>query len=225
MAHPTRRWALMVATIALLALDGSVSAQPAIPGPITEGGRRLAALLDGMNVEALWQHGYRIDWRTGVAESLLETTAGNHTHCSAFAAAVAERLGVYLLHPPEHGQNWLANAQERWLDSPHAVGWNRIGALADPGVSLRAVALANQGNLVVAVYFQPPEPGQELPGHIAVVRPSDKPPALIESEGPDVIQAGVHNHRLVALRIGFTSHPAAWSTGAIEFFWHDTNLA
>jgi hypothetical protein len=204
----------------LLAI-GRAAAQPANPGPITPEGSRLGAALDAMNVETLWQQGYHIEWQTGIAKGPPETSPGKHTHCSAFAAATAERLGVYLLRPPEHGQTFLANAQERWLNGAEATGWNRIGRLADAGASLRAVALANQGKLVVAVYFQPPRADKELPGHIAIVRPSDKSPALIVSDGPDIIQAGMHNHRLTTLHAGFADHPAAWSTGAIEFFWHD----
>ena len=224
MQLPTRRSAL--AAIACLAAVRA-GAQPPVPGPITPQGQKLAALLDGMNVETLWQHGYHIDWRSGVSKGPPETTPGAHTHCSAFAAAVADRLGVYLLRPPEHGQKFLADAQERWLNSPAATGWNRIGRLADPGASLRAVALANQGKFVVAIYFQPPKEtaagAKEELGHIAIVRPSEKSAALIESEGPDEIQAGVQNHQLVALREGFRSHRQAWTTGAIEYFWHDAN--
>ena len=37
------------------------------------------------------------------------------THCSAFAASEAEKLGIYLLHPPEHSATLLANAQQEWL--------------------------------------------------------------------------------------------------------------
>jgi hypothetical protein len=224
MALPTRRATL--AALVCLAV-AKADAQPAGPGPITPEGRRLAALLDGMAVESLWQHGFHVEWRTGISKGPRETSPGAHTHCSAFVAAVAERLGIYLLRPPEHGQDFLADAQERWLNSPAATGWNRIGRLADPGASLRAVALANQGKLVVAVYFQPPRETaaglKEEPGHIAIVRPSEKPAALIDSEGPDEIQAGVQNHRLVALRDGFRSHRQAWSTGAVEYFWHDAN--
>lgn len=218
----TRR-GLLVA-IVLLSI-GRARAQPADPGLITPAGLRLTALLDGMNVETLWQQGYHIEWRTGVAEGPHETSPGRHTHCSAFAAAVAERLGIYLLRPPEHGQMFLADAQERWLNSPAATGWNRIGRLGDPGASLRAVSLANQGKLVVAVYFQPPRGDTELPGHIAIVRPSNKAAALIANDGPDVTQAGMHNHRLTTLREGFADHRAAWATGAIEYFWHDTDQA
>jgi hypothetical protein len=203
-------------------------AQPTGPGPITPDGMKLAALLDSMNVESLWQRGYHVDWRTGVSEGPPLERPGAHTHCSAFAASVAERLGVYILRPPEHGQTWLANAQERWLNSPEAAGWQRIGQLGDPGASLRAVTLSNQGKLVVAVYFQPPRDTPDGPkersGHIAIVRPSDKSPALIDSEGPDVIQAGGTNHRSVALRAGFAYHQDGLASGAIEYFWHDVRL-
>jgi len=225
----TRRGALFaIGCFAVVCFSvGGARAQPASPGPITQEGQRLAALLDSTNVEALWQHGYHIDWRTGAAVGPPLSSPGSHTHCSAFAASVAERLGVYLLRPPDHRQNWLANAQERWLNSPAAAGWHRIGQLADPGASLSAVALANQGKLVVAVYFQPPRETPEGPkersGHIAIVRPSDKAAALIDREGPDVIQAAGTNHRLVALRDGFASHKQGLSTGAIEYFWHDAN--
>ena len=215
---------LVLAGIACLAVSHAAAEAP---GPITPAGARLAAFLDAMNVESLWQRGYHIDWRTGVAEGPLETSPGSHTHCSAFVAAVSDRLGIYILRPPEHGQNWLANAQERWLDSSAAAGWNRIGRAGDAGASLRAVALANQGKLVVAIYYQPPletmAGPKELSGHAAIVRPSDKSPALIESEGPDEIQAGMINHRLVALRDGFRAHKDAWPSGAIEYFWHEAN--
>lgn len=227
--HLTRRGALVAlawGAVVCFSVSGA-QAQPAGPGPITQEGQRLVALLDSTNVETLWQHGYHINWRTGAAEGPPLSSPGAHTHCSAFAASVAERLGVYLLRPPDHPQNWLANAQERWLNSPQASGWHRIGQLADAGASLSAVALANQGKLVLAIYFQPPRETPEGPkqrsGHIAIVRPSEKAVALIDSEGPNVIQAGGTNHRLVALRDGFASHKQGLSTGAIEYFWHDAN--
>jgi hypothetical protein len=222
------QWARCCVLLAALSWGAlAASAQSAAPGPITPAGQRLTALLNGMNVESLWIRGSHVDWRTGVAEGPPLTTPGAHTHCSAFAASVAERLGVYILRPPEHPQDWLANAQERWLNSPEAAGWHRIGQLSDPGASLTAVSLANQGKLVIAIYFQPPRETPDGPkersGHIAIVRPSQKPAALIDSEGPDVIQAGGTNYRLVALRQGFASHKLGLETGAIEYFWHDAN--
>ena len=180
-----------------------------------------------MNVEALWQANYPIDWRTGQIAGPFETSPGGHTHCSAFAAAVADRLGVYILRPPEHGQMWLANAQEQWLNgapggrtAASAARWGRIGYLRDPGASDRAVAVANQGHLVVASYFQPPVEGRQRSGHIAIVRPSDKPPERIAENGPDVTQAGGQNWLRVALRKGFAAHRAGWNEGTIEYFWN-----
>ena len=213
----------------LFALLPSVAWSQTVP-PISPAGQRLAALLDGMQVEKRWQAKYRVDWRTGDAVSGPVTTPGGHTHCSAFAAAAAERLGVYLLRPPEHPQDWLANAQERWLnDSAGAqAGWTRLGRLADPGASLRAVAAANRGELVVAVYFQPPRSTptgpQQRAGHIAIVRPSTKAADLVTAEGPDVIQAGEHNYLSAPLRAGFAAHREGLADGNIEYFAHKTDL-
>ena len=221
----SRRQAVTLAGgLTMAALAGTI-ARAAPPG-IGPEGRRLAGFLDGMNVESLWIAGFPIDWRTGQSTGPRGTTPGGHTHCSAFAAAAAERLGLYLLRPPEHGQNWLANAQEMWLNgrgSPNArpareVGWEKIGTLADTGASEQAVALANAGHLVLAVYFQPPDGGQQRPGHIAIVRPSEKAAGLIRADGPDVTQAGGHNYRVVAMRQGFASHKAGWRDGTIEYF-------
>lgn len=232
MRWSVRRSVLALATVLLL--PWPLVAQQS-PGPINPSGRQLAAFLDGMNVEALWPRGFHVNWRTGTPEGPPETTPGGHTHCSAFAAAAAERLGIYLLRPPDHSQMWLANAQERWLngapgtaESAEQAGWHQLGRLADPGASLRAVALANTGKLVLAVYFQPPRMTPEGPrtraGHVAIVRPGDKAPDAIKRDGPDVIQAGVHNYSEVATRVGFAAHKEAWSNGAIEYFWHDTTL-
>jgi hypothetical protein len=223
----TRRQAgSLFLTAAISPLAGRPAA--AARGEIPPAGQRLASLLDGMNVESLWIAGFPVDWRTGQATGPRKTTPGGHTHCSAFAAAVADRLGLYLLRPPEHGQDWLANAQEMWLNGRGAArampareaGWEKIGALADAGASEHAVSRANAGHLVVAVYFQPPDGGRQRPGHIAVVRPSEKAPGLVRAEGPDVTQAGGHNHRVASLREGFASHKAGWREGSIEYFFN-----
>jgi hypothetical protein len=194
-------------------------------GDVTAAGQRLTRLLNDMNVDGLWLAGYPIEWRTGQIIGPAETTPGGHTHCSAFAAAVAERLGIYILRPPEHGQMWLANAQEQWLSgadggqlSARAAGWSRIGYLRDPGASDRAVGAANSGHLVVASYFQPPVDGRQRSGHIAIIRPSDKPLDRIRENGPDVTQAGGRNWLRVAMREGFASHRAGWNEGTIEYF-------
>ncbi len=182
-------------------------------GPIIPAGERLAAILDGMNVESLWLAQEHVNWETGEPDRGGEDEGpGHHTHCSAFAAAAAKRLGVYLLRPPEHGQKLLANAQFEWLGSAAAQkqGWQSVKDMRE------AQRLANRGSLVV-VTFQNPD--QNLPGHIAVVRPSEKSFEALQHDGPQIIQAGIHNHASTVVRIGFLNHPGAWPDG-VRYYVH-----
>jgi hypothetical protein len=197
---------------ALRALDGLPQQAPCC-GPITPAGERLAATLDGMNVESLWLAQEHVNWETGEPDRGGEDEGpGHHTHCSAFAAAASRRLNVYLLRPPEHGQKLLANAQFEWLQSPAAQqrGWQRVSDM------LQAQRLANQGNLVLVAFENP---NKELPGHIAVVRPSEKSLQDLQHDGPQIIQAGIHNHASTVVRIGFLDHPGAWPDG-VRYFMH-----
>jgi hypothetical protein len=176
---------------------------------VSEAGRRLAAFLDGMNVERGWAPGDPVDWRTGRFDSsALPLTS----HCSAFVAAVCERLGIYVLRPPEHSETLLANAQFDWL---HAVGrrhgWRRVPD------GLTAQLLANQGELVLACCRSPED---DDAGHIAIVRPSAKSHDRIAREGPDITQAGGHNYRKTTLDEGFRLHPRELERGEIRYFAH-----
>jgi hypothetical protein len=218
---PRRR----VAFSALLALITLLPAKKvqAVPhqsccGEITAAGQQLAAVLDGMNVESLWIADQHVNWETGEADRGAEYEGpGKHTHCSAFAAAAAKKLGVYILHPPEHGQLLLANAQAKWLSSDKGAsqGWRAVaGAEA-------AQTQANRGNLVVVV-FANPDPHE--PGHVAIVRPSEKSTAALERNGPDIIQAGTHNHERTVVRVGFSSHPGAWPDG-VRYYMHSLPAA
>lgn len=206
----------VVLSLAILMLSAKdVPASPHRPccGEITAAGQRLAELLDGMNVESLWIAHEHVNWETGEPDrGAAYEGPGNHTHCSAFAAAVAKRLGVYILRPPEHGQVLLANAQAKWLASEQAEsqGWHRLaGARA-------AEEQANRGNLVVVVFANP---DQHEPGHVAIVRPSEKSAEALERNGPDIIQAGNHNHTRTIVRIGFENHPGAWPDG-VRYYMH-----
>jgi hypothetical protein len=183
-------------------------------GPITPEGDRLAATLDSMNVESLWLAHEHVNWETGEPDrGANDEGPGNHTHCSAFAAAASKRLGVYLLRPPEHGQVLLANAQSEWLagDAGAKAGWRRISSMRE------AQGLANQGTLVL-VLFQNPD--KHVPGHIAVVRPSEKSARTLEENGPEIIQAGEHNHAKTNVRIGFGNNPGAWPSG-VRYYAHN----
>ena len=102
---------LTLGLVVALGLAGSAHAAPCC-GPITPAGERLAQFLDDTGVDHLWQAGQRVNWETGEPIQVGKQTS---THCSAFAAAVAERLGVYILRPPQHPQDLLANAQMGWL--------------------------------------------------------------------------------------------------------------
>ncbi len=199
-----------------LALLGLALAACRAPGsdvePVLPGGLRLAGLLDSMHVESHWIAGHHVNWRTGEADGRPVPIDGHHSHCSAFVAAVATKLGVDILRPPEHSQILLANAQCGWLQREgRQSGWE---ALAMP---LEAQQRANRGMLVVACYGSP-DPG--LPGHIAIVRPEAVSRRRIESEGPQVIQAGIENFRSTSLADGFRHHPGARIRHAIRFYAH-----
>jgi hypothetical protein len=176
-------------------------------------GHRLAAFLDGLQVESRWPAGVHVDWETGLPDGRIERFEGKHTHCSAFVASAAKQLGVYILRPPEHGQTLLANAQYDWLrDEGQAHGWSQ---LPDGYEAQRA---ANRGFLVVAAYKNH---HSDKPGHIAIVRPSGKTKAEILAEGPQIIQAGGHNYTSTTLRHGFADHPAAWENNEVVYYAHD----
>jgi hypothetical protein len=129
---------------------------------------------------------------------------------------MAQRAGVYLLRPPEHGQILLANAQLAWLESSagREGGWRPVATPAE------AQAAANRGELVVAAYRNP---DPRRPGHIAVLRPSEKTQAELDRDGPQEAQAGTHNWLSVSVARGFHGHYGAWGpggTGAVRFFAH-----
>jgi hypothetical protein len=184
---------------------------------ITPQAQAMMKMLDAMGVESKWTAGERVYWDTGLPTGVPETSPGKHTHCSAFVAAAAKNLGIYILRQPEHGQKLLANAQNEWLaENGAARGWVK---LADAN---QAQAAANRGQLVVASYHNHHD--DDRPGHIAIVRPGDKTAEQIAAEGPDVIQAGAVNKTSISLKDGFAGHPAAWRDHEIVYYAHDVKL-
>jgi hypothetical protein len=156
-------------------------------------------------VEHRWLPGVRVHWRTGEPTQPRQRAA---THCSAFVAAACDRLGVYILRPPEHSQVLLANAQQKWLlGQGRQQGWREVRSWQE------AQRLANQGVVVVASYRNA---NPKKPGHVALVRPSSKSMKTVAAEGPDVIWAGRHNRNQGSLLEGFKTHPS----DAIRFFAH-----
>jgi len=160
------------ACIWLLLIFACVS-RTGVAEEVAPAAQRVAAAIDSMDVEHHWPAGVHVDWQTGVPDGKRGTPGGKHTHCSAFVAAAAQRLGIYILRPPEHSQLLLANAQYDWLAREGAGhGWQPLDGAAD------AQDRANLGYLVVAAYKNHHE---DKPGHIAIVRPSAKSAASCRS--------------------------------------------
>jgi hypothetical protein len=194
---------------------------------VTPAGEWLAKFFDRLDVDHHWLRGHdHVAWKTGLELKMehgkpLTPLADDETHCSAFAAAAAEDLDIYLLHPPEHSHVLLANAQYDWLpsDAGREAGWRPVDS------PLAAQQAANRGELVVAVYKNP---NAAMPGHIAVVRPSDKTADAIEAKGPQITQAGFNNYRSADLAAGFDHHPGAWTPGGrggVKFYAHEVDGA
>jgi hypothetical protein len=201
---------LIIAALAF-AGDGCTAADA-----ITPQAQAMIKVLDAMGVESKWIAGEHIYWDTGLPTGVPETSPGKHTHCSAFVAAAAKTLGVYILRPPQHRQQLLANAQNEWLAEDGATqGWTK---LADAG---EAQAAANRGQLVVASYHNHHD---DRPGHIAIVRPGTKTAEQIAAQGPDVIQAGAINRTSISVKDAFAGHPAAWRDHEIVYYAHDVKM-
>ena len=163
---------------------------------ITEQGQALSIFLDSLQVERYWDNGKRVNWLTGApGGSGTNMTIGEASHCSAFAAAVAHVLGVYLLRPPDASDLDLANNQADWLATDRSTGWYVIPLSTD------AQHIANLGALVVASYRE-----TNTSGHIAVLRPSTKSDAEILANGPQECQSGIHNYNSTDVRTGFGAH-------------------
>jgi len=199
----------LLSALALTVLAGGLTV---CATEITPEGQRLAETLDSMHVERLWLAGHQVNWRTGEPTGKAFADKAGHTHCSAFAAAAAEKLGIYLLHPPEHSATLLANAQEDWLRSSGAMqGWH---AVVSP---IQARELANEGELVIVICKNP---DKTRPGHVAIVRPSLWSDQKVLLEGPEITQAGLINHTSTSTKEGFKNHPGAFENGQLMYFAH-----
>jgi hypothetical protein len=214
--------AATAAAIALLFITAS-RGLAAEPLEVTASGRWLARFLDKLDVEHRWLRGREhVAWKTGAVFKTrngqpLAPREGESTYCSAFAAAVSQKLGVKLLAPPEHSLTLLANAQHDWLSSRAGrdAGWEPVDS------PLVAQQWANEGQLVIAVCKNP---DATEPGHIAIIRPNQKSPDRIAVAGPQIIQAGFKNYRSTDLKTGFVHHPEAWSADgkprSVKFYAH-----
>lgn len=202
---------------ALVAVAMTFEIGVATAAPISPAAERVAQRIDSLDVENHWPAGVHVKWDTGVPDGRPEASSGKHTHCSAFVATAARSLGIYILRPPEHPQVLLANAQYDWLEQEGAKrGWKYLETAGE------AQRYANEGWLVVATYRNHHD---DKPGHIAIVRPSDKGETALREEGPQITQAGGTNYRSTALKIGFAGHPAAWNRHEVRFYAHAVDAA
>ena len=171
---------------------------------------RLAAVIDGLDVEHRWRGGTGINWRTGLVQP---GELMHPSHSGEFVAAACDHLGIDLLHPPEHASSQLAAAQAAWLVGEGKTrGWQTVGSRVE------AQSLANQGFVVVALFR---DHDLTRPGLAALVRPSTRGRASVASEGPDVALAGHRNHNAISLRAAFATDPAAAGSGEVVLYAHD----
>ncbi len=168
-----------------------------------------------LDVENFWISGRHVNWETGEPDKP-GAEEGIKTHCSAFVAAACQRLGIYILRPPEHGQLLLSNAQFDWLASGagQAGGWIPVSG---PNAYLGAQELANNGFVVVAACKNP---DVHVPGHVALVVPAHIYERKLQEERPMLTMAGTHNFNYISLRSGFRSHINSWPEQAILFYYH-----
>lgn len=207
-ANPIARRSLLA-----LALVMSIAPAWSAPAPAAASkAERVFQIIDALEVESHWPAGMHVDWKTGIPDGRPEGGSGKHTHCSAFVAAAAMKLGVYILRPPEHPQLLLANAQYDWLLADgRAQGWRQLKDAA------AAQAAANEGDLVLAAYHNKRD---DEPGHIAIIRPSVGEVGRGARAEPQVTQAGGTNYRSAPLSRGFAGHPRALRDNAVLFFAH-----
>jgi hypothetical protein len=161
-------------------------------------GAAMAAFLDSLEVERYWEVGSSVNWLTGATNGTgPNMTKGTASHCSAFAAAAAHMLGVYILRQPDVDDLGLANEQADWLATNKISAWYPIPRATD------AQHIANAGGLVMATLRESPD---SKSGHISVVRPSTKSDAEILEEGPQSCQSGMVNYNDIDVKTGFNWH-------------------
>jgi hypothetical protein len=214
MSDTSKPIVVVLVTLSLCCLFGTTPSMEALASEkqVSPYDKALENMLDSMRVEELWLAGHHINWKTGLPDGRPNLKNGAHTHCSAFVAAVAYRLGIYILRPPEHPQTLLANAQVDWLRAEgSSQGWRELES------GQEAQKLANEGFLVIAAYKSR---NPEKSGHIVVVRPDAKSKEMLLEEGPQVIQASTHNFSSTTLRRGFRYHRGAFERSKIVFFGH-----
>jgi hypothetical protein len=178
-------------------------------------GRALKEFYLSLHVEDLWLSGQHVNWQTGEPDDP-SAEQDIHTHCSAFVAAACAKKNIYILRPPDHSIQLLANAQYEWLQSDEAkkMGWVKIDS---SGVYEKSQVLANKGYFVVAACKNK---NPKLPGHITLVRPAEITADQLAESGPMMISAGTHNFNYISLKSAFGSHISGWPEEEVLFYYN-----
>jgi hypothetical protein len=160
---------------------------------------KLEKVLNSMDLSTKWLPGYNVDCLTGERVKEKSTTVSS-SHCSCFVFAVCKKMNIKMIGTPEYKQYHLSTNQMRWLktDDAKKSGWNEInGSLNEK--YLMSQKKANNGYLVIAGVEQ----DNEIRGHIAIVRPSNKMDFYVKNEGPEVMSSSTINTVSSSLREDF----------------------
>jgi len=160
---------------------------------------KLEKVLNSMDLSTKWLPGYNVDCLTGERVKEKSTTVSS-SHCSCFVFAVCKKMNIKMIGTPEYKQYHLSTNQMRWLKTEDAKksGWNEInGSLNEK--YLMSQKKANNGYLVIAGVEQ----DNEIRGHIAIVRPSNKMDFYVKNEGPEVMSSSTINTVSSSLREDF----------------------
>lgn len=150
---------------------------------------KLENVLNSMDLTTKWLPGYNVDCLTGERVKNKSTTVSS-SHCSCFVFAVCNKMNVKMIGTPEYKQYHLATNQMKWLRTNEAkeCGWREInGNLKEKYITSQKKA--NDGYLVIAGVEQ----DNQIRGHIAIVRPSNKLKFYVVREGPEVMSSSTIN--------------------------------
>lgn len=203
-----------------LSLAGNVYLRAQDSLRISRCGSDLKEFYLNLDVMHKWQAGQHINWETGLPDNPGAAT-GIKTHCSAFVAAACKNQNIYILRPPQHRQELLANAQFDWLISSAArdYGWKQIKT----DILYQAQRLANDGYLVLICAKNT---DRHKPGHIAMVMPANISLSQLHSSGPVLIQASGKNSIDAQFKNSFRRHIVSWDPfeGEIVFFYNTQKI-
>ena len=147
---------------------------------ITSNGYARLGAYNATNIH-LWDSSKRVSFPNGVPSDDISLPLGDHS--GVFVASLLEKLGAYILRPPESTQSLLIEAQNKWLHEQSNIGYNYVYLGSNYISSLSSQNLANQGYIVIA----------SSQNHIAIVYPTNTTDESIQLNGAYVTGIGLQN--------------------------------